>query len=112
MTMFDDRERAFEQVFVHNEEARFRALARRNKMLGQWAAEQLGLTGEKASTYVDEIKRSVVAAVVDEALVQRILADFETTGISWSEDQIREKMAELMAQAVIEVRSDEWKTSS
>ena len=108
MTMFDDRERAFEQVFVHNEEARFRALARRNKMLGQWAAEQLGLTGEKASAYIDEIKRSVVAAVVDEALVQRILVDFATTGISWSEDQIREKMAETMATASEQVRSSEW----
>ena len=112
MTMFDERERAFEQMFVHDEEARFRALARRNKLLGQWAAEQLGLSGERASAYIDEIKSSVVAAVVDEALVQRIRADFETAGVSWSEDQIREKMAELMAKAMIQVRSDEWKTSS
>jgi hypothetical protein len=110
MTTFDARERAFEQMFVHDEEARFRALARRNKLLGQWAAEQLGLSGEKASIYVDEIRTGVVAAVVDERLVERIRADFERNGVSWSEDQIREKMAELMAQAMIQVRSDEWKT--
>ncbi|WP_046866153.1 DUF1476 domain-containing protein [Microvirga massiliensis] len=111
MTMFDDRERAFEQMFVHNEEARFRALARRNKMLGQWAAEQLDLSGERTRTYIDEISHSVVAAVVDEALAERIRADFEAAGVSCPEDQIREKMAELMAQAVIQVRTDEWKSN-
>jgi hypothetical protein len=110
MAMFDNREHALEQMFVHDEEARFRALARRNELLGEWAAEQLGLSRERASACIRKIKSSVVAAVVDEALVQRIRANFETTGVSWSEDQIREKMAELMAQAMIQVRSDEWKT--
>ena len=108
MTLFNARERAFETMFVHDEEARFRALAKRNKLLGEWAAGELGLTGDKAGAYVIEISRSVVAAVVDESLVAKIRADFEKVGVSTSDDQIREKMSELMAVAVSQVRSSSW----
>lgn len=108
MTLFEDRERAFEQMFVHDEEARFRALARRNRLLGQWAATQLGLTGQKADDYVTEIGRSLVARVVDEGLVEKLRADFEANGVSFSDEQIREKMTELMAAAVTQVRSSTW----
>lgn len=108
MTLFQDRERAFEQLFVHDEEARFRALARRNKLLGQWAATQLGLTGGEADAYVSEISGSLVARVVDEGLVDRFRADFEAHGVHQSDDQIREKMSELMAAAISQVRSSTW----
>jgi hypothetical protein len=108
MTLFNDRERAFEQMFVHDEEARFRALARRNKLLGQWAASKMGLSGDKAEAYVREISRSVVAAVVDESLVERLRADFEAGGVNESEAQIRVKMSELMAEAMNQVRSSTW----
>ncbi|WP_201842157.1 DUF1476 domain-containing protein [Microvirga zambiensis] len=108
MTLFEDRERAFEQMFVHDEEAQFRALARRNKLLGQWAANQLGLTGTKADAYVNEISKSLVARVVDEGLVGKLRADFEANGVNQSDDQIREKMAELMAIAASQVRSSTW----
>jgi hypothetical protein len=106
MTLFDERERAFEEMFVHDEETRFKALARRNKLLGLWAAEQIGLSGEKASLYADEIRRSVVAAQPDMQLLQKIQTDFEVNGVDPSEDRIREKMGELMARAIMEVRSD------
>jgi hypothetical protein len=69
-------------MFVHDEEARFRTLARRNKLLGQWGATQLGLTGAKADGYVNEISRSVVAHVVAESLVEKLRADFATNGVS------------------------------
>ena len=108
MTLFNDRERAFEQIFVHDEEARFRALAKRNKRLGQWAAAQIGMTGENADAYVSEISRSVVAAVVDESLVDKLRVDFEAGGVSQSDDQIRAKMSELMATAISQVRSSSW----
>jgi hypothetical protein len=108
MTIFDDRERAFEQRFVHDEEARFRALARRNRLLGEWAAAQIGLNGETARAYAGEMTRSLVAAVVDENLVRRIRADFEASGVDASEDRIRGKMAELMSQAIEQVRADAW----
>lgn len=108
MTLFEDRERAFEQMFVHDEEARFRALARRNKLLGQWAATQLGLTGQKADAYVNEISRSLMARVVDESLVEKLRADFEANGVNQSDEQIREKMSELMAAAINQVRTNAW----
>lgn len=108
MTLFEDRERAFEQMFVHDEEARFRALARRNKLLGQWAATQIGLSGERADVYASEIGRSVVASVIDENLVEKLRADFVAHGMDLSDEQIREKMSELMAAAIVQVRSNVW----
>jgi hypothetical protein len=108
MTLFDDRERAFEQMFVHDEEVRFRALARRNNLLGKWAAARLGLTGERADAYVAEIGRSLVARIVDEGLVETLRADFEAGGVDQSKDEIRAKMAELMGVAVGQVRSSAW----
>ena len=81
MTLFEARERAFEQMFVHDEEARFRALARRNKLLGQWAATQIGLSGAKADAYVNEISQSLVARVVDEGLVEKLRVDFAANGV-------------------------------
>ena len=108
MTLFDERERAFEQMFVHDEEARFRALAKRNKLLGQWVAERLGLRGPEADSYIQEIGKSVMAAVVDESLVGKLSADFEARGIAVSGEQIREKMSDLMTTAVAQVRSTTW----
>ena len=108
MTLFQSREQAFEQMFVHDEEARFRALARRNKLLGQWAATQLGLKGGEADAYAAEISGSLVARVVDEGLVERFRADFAAHGVSQSDNQIRQKMSELMATAVSQVQSSGW----
>ena len=108
MTLFEDRERAFEQMFTHDEEARFRALARRSRLLGQWAATQLGLKGQKADDYVGEIGRILVARVVDNALVEKLRSDFDTNGVNLSDEQIRQKMAELMAAAVAQVQSKPW----
>jgi hypothetical protein len=108
MTMFDDRERAFEQRFAHDEEARFRALARRNRLLGRWAADQMGLSGAAAAAYADDLTKCVVTAVVDEGVVQRIRADFAARAVHQPEDRIRAKLAELMATAVEQVRHDSW----
>jgi len=106
MTTFDDREQAFERMFVHDEETRFRALARRNTVLGRWAAEQLGLSGPAASAYVDEIKKTIVVAQADEQVVRKLLHDFESADVPLSEGEIRERMAELLAKAIAEIRSD------
>src|SRR3954469_7329451 len=111
MTTFDDREQAFERMFVHDEEMRFKALARRNKVLGQWAAEQMGLSRQEASAYAEEIRRnSIVAAQDDEQVVRKLRQDIESAGISVSDEQIRdeqirEKMNELLARAVTQIRS-------
>ena len=105
MTTFDEREQAFERMFVHDEETRFRALARRNTVLGRWAAEQLGLSGPAASAYVDEIRKTIVAAQADEQVVRKLVHDFETAGVPISEGEIRERMGELLAKAIAEIRS-------
>src|SRR5215210_9493242 len=100
MTTFDEREQAFERMFVHGEDTRFRALARRNKVLGQWAAEQLGLSGQDASAYMEEIRNITVAAQGDEQILRKLRQDFEGAGVAVSESQVREKMSELLVKAV------------
>jgi len=105
MTTFDEREQAFERMFVHGEDTRFRALARRNKVLGQWAAEQLGLRGQDASAYMEEIRKSIVVAQGDEQMVRKLSHDFESAGIPLPEGEIRERMNELLAQAITQIKS-------
>src|SRR4051812_25805859 len=112
MTTFDDREQAFERMFVHDEEMRFKALAWRNKVLGQWAAEQMGLSRQEASAYAEEIRRNgIVAAQGDEQVVRKLRQDIESAGMRVSDEQIREKMNELLARAVTQIRSDQARRS-
>ena len=105
MTTFDEREQAFERMFVHDEETRFRALARRNTVLGRWAVEQLGLSGQDASAYMEEIRKSIVVAQGDEQIVRKLSRDFESAGVALSEGEIRERMNELLAQAITQIKS-------
>ena len=105
MTTFDDREQAFERMFVHDEDMRFRALARRNKVLGQWAAEQLGLSDQEAPTYVEEIRKSTVVAQGDEQIVRKLSHDFERAGVPVSEGEIQERMNEVLAKAIAQIKS-------
>ena len=106
MTLFDERERAFEKMFAHEEEMRFRGLALRNKLLGQWAAGQLGLSGQAALDYAQEIRSKTVAAGGDEMLVAKLRGDLASAGVDTSDVLIRTKMTELMAQAVSRIKAD------
>lgn len=105
MTTFDKREEGFEKRFALDEEQKFKAEARRNKLLGLWAAEQLGLSGDAATAYA----REVVAADYDEAghagMVRKISTDLGGKGIAVTEPQIRARMDELMAQAAAQVKA-------
>src|SRR5918997_3913591 len=89
MTMFDQRERAFENLFAHDEELRFRARARRNQLFACWAAEQLGLRASDFRTYVRSFVDGVVRPESEEALVARVRADFLAEGVETSEERIR-----------------------
>ncbi len=104
MSDFSDREKGFERKFVMDEEMRFKATARRNRMLGLWAAEKLGKTGEDADAYA----REVVAADFEEAgdadVLRKVKADLDAAGVGQSEHQIRRTMDELMAQAVEQLK--------
>jgi hypothetical protein len=101
MTTFNKREEGFEKKFAVDEELKFRAEARRNKLLGQLIAEKLGMSGEAATAYA----REVVAAVFegDGDVLQKVLKDIKARGVDMTEDQLRARMDELMAQAVAQV---------
>jgi hypothetical protein len=105
MTTFDKREEAFEKKFAIDEELKFKAVARRNRLLGLWAAEKIGLAGAEADSYA----RQVVAAEFDEggnaAVLAKILGDFGAKGVNVNEEEIRAHMDQLMAQAVAQVKA-------
>jgi len=105
MTSFDKRKDGFEQKFAHDEEMRFKAEARRNKLLGLWAAEKLGKSGAEAEAYA----KTVVAADFEEAgeedVFRKVRADFDAAKVEQSDHQIRRTMDELMAKAIEQVRA-------
>jgi hypothetical protein len=103
MTTFDKREEGFEKKFALDEEQKFKAEARRNKLLGLWVADKLGMSGEQANAYA----RDVVAADFEEAgaVVRKVMGDLTAKGIALTEPQLRVKMDELMATAVMQVKA-------
>lgn len=96
MTTFDDRESAFENKFVHDNEMMFKAVARRNKLLGYWAAELLGKTGDDAEAYSIEVVKSDFEEAGHDDVIRKVKGD---VGDKASEDDIRAKMAELLTVA-------------
>jgi hypothetical protein len=104
MTTFDKREEAFEEKFAHDEELRFKATARRNKMLGLWAAEKLGLTGSEAEAYAKEMVMVDFAEGPHDVFC-KVRQDFDAKGVVQSDHQIRRTMEELMAKAIFEVHT-------
>ena len=96
MTTFDDRENAFENKFAHDAEMQFKAEARRNKLLGLWAADLLGKSGEDAADYAKEVVKSDFEEAGDEDVFRKVSGDL---GDKASEADIRAKMVELMAVA-------------
>ncbi|WP_102224527.1 DUF1476 domain-containing protein [Acidimangrovimonas sediminis] len=96
MTTFDDRENAFESKFAHDAEMQFRAEARRNKLLGLWAAEMMGLTGTAASDYALTVVKADFAEPGHEDVVRRVVADLDGKA---SAADIRLKMSELLSVA-------------
>jgi hypothetical protein len=103
MTTFDRREEAFEKQFAHDEELKFKATARRNKMLGLWAAEKLGLKGPDADSYALSVVMLDLEGKTDVA--EKIGKDFEAKGVAQSAHQIERTMNELLAQAVADIKA-------
>jgi hypothetical protein len=106
MTSFDDREKGFERKFAHDEELRFRATARRNRLLGLWAAEQMGIVGDEAQAYAREVIKADLAEPGEEDVFRKLRADFDAKNVAQSDHQIRRKMAELMGEAVGQIESE------
>jgi hypothetical protein len=105
MTTFDKREEGFEKQFAHDEDLRFKAIARRNKMLGKWAAERQGLSGPEADAYAKEVVIADFEEAGEDDVFRKIRADFDAKGITLSDQDIRRQMHDLLAQAVTEVKA-------
>ena len=105
MTTFDKREEGFEKKFAHDEELRFKAMARRNRLLGQWAAEKLGLTGEAAAAYAKEVVMADFEEAGDDDVFRKVRKDFDEKSVTQSDHQIRRTMDELLEKAVAEIKS-------
>ena len=105
MTTFDKREEAFEKKFALDEELKFKAVARRNRLLGLWVAEKLGLAGDPANAYA----KTIVAAEFEEAggadLTHTVIRDLAAKGIAITEEQIRQKLDEFFIQAAAQVKA-------
>jgi hypothetical protein len=105
MTTFDKREEAFEKKFAIDEEERFKAVARRNRMLGQWAAEKLGKSTSEASAYAKDVVSAEFEGAGDESVVRKLMADLAAKGTATTEAEIRAKMGELLSVALAQVKA-------
>lgn len=105
MTTFDNRKDAFENKFAHDEELRFKAESRRNKLLGLWAAGLLGKTGADADAYAKEVIAADFEQAGEEDVFRKVRRDFDAAGVQQSDHQIRRTMDELMQQAIIQIRN-------
>lgn len=105
MTTFDDRERAYENLFAHDEELRFKALARRNRMLGVWAAGHLGKVGDDADAYAKEVVRADFDEPGDEDVFRKVRGDFDAAGVPIADDDIRRTMREMLVAAAEQITS-------
>ena len=92
MTTFDDRERAFETKFAHDEEMKFRITARRNRLLGEWAARQMKLSAAEAESYAKDVVRSDFEEAGDHDVVRKVLGDLTAAGIETDEASIQEAL--------------------
>ncbi|MDZ4362540.1 DUF1476 domain-containing protein [Brevundimonas sp.] len=107
MTTFDDREKAYEAKFALDQEQEFKAMARRNKLLGLWAAEKMGLNAESAEQYASAVVRADFEQPGDEDVFRKVAGDFEGSGLEIRESEIRRKMDEFGSIARDQVRAGE-----
>ncbi len=105
MAGFDNREKAFENKFAHDADLKFKAEARRNKMLGAWAAAKLGMTGDAVDAYVKEVRKADLAEAGDDDVVRKVMADFKAKGVAVGDAEVRKAMGEFLADAVKQIES-------
>lgn len=99
MTTFDDRERAFEAQFARDEDMQFRITARRNRLLGQWAAEQMGLTPEETDAYAKAVVQADFEEAGDEDVVRKLLGDLTAAGVETDEASVRKALHDQSVEA-------------
>lgn len=107
MTTFDDREQGFEKKFALDQEQEFKAGARRNRLLGEWAAALMGLQGDRIQEYSRAVVKSDLELPGDEDVLRKVFEDLKGSGVQVTEGEVRMKMAELLAQAREQVKAGE-----
>jgi hypothetical protein len=105
MTTFDNRKDAFENKFAHDEELRFKAMARRNKLLGLWAAELMGKSGADAEAYAKTVVMADFEEAGDDDVYRKVKGDLDAAGVAQSEHQVRRAMDELMSKAIDAIKA-------
>jgi hypothetical protein len=105
MSTFDKREEGFEKKYALDEEQKFKAEARRNRLLGMWVAEKLGITGDAATAYAKEVVAADFEEAGDGDVVRKVIGDLTAKGVAITEPELRVKMDELMATAVAQVKA-------
>lgn len=106
MTTFDNREKAFEKKFALDEELKFKAEARRNNLLGAWAAEKMGISGDAVADYQKAVRRADLEEAGDDDVFRKVRGDFDAKGISISDEELRDKMVSCMEQAITQIESE------
>lgn len=105
MTSMKDRQETFERKFVHDEEMKFRALSRRNKLLGLWAAEKLGKSGDDAEAYARDVIKADFEEAGDQDVIRKLRKDFDAAGVADTDAQIEAKMQDLLVVAIDQVKN-------
>jgi hypothetical protein len=105
MTTFDDREQAFERMFALDQDLKFRAEARRNRLLAEWAAAKLGIMGDQLQDYVRSVVKADLEEKGDEDVFRKLHNDFAAAGVKVSDTELRAAMGELLAKAVADVKA-------
>jgi hypothetical protein len=105
MTTFDKREEGFEKKFALDEEQKFKTIARRNRLLGMWAADQLGISGDEATAYAKEVVAADFEEAGDDDVMRKVEKDFAAKGVKLDGAAIRAKMNELLLEAIAQVKS-------
>lgn len=100
MTTFDERERAFENRFAHEQDVQFQAIARRNRAIGLWAAERLGKSGALADAYAASVVATGIAQAGDAIVLEKIRADLVAGGVNVTEGDINARMSALLGEAI------------
>ncbi len=103
---FNDRERAYEEKFAHDSELRFKAEARRNRLLGEWVAELLGLKGEEAEAYAREVVMADLKEPGSGDVFEKVRTDLDAKGVDVSDHRIHRRMEELLAEAMEQIKAE------
>ncbi len=106
MTTFDDREKAFEKKFAHDQDLKFRAESRRNRMVAEWAATKLGITGAAVDDYIKAVRKADLEEKGDDDVFRKLRKDFDAKGIQVSDTEIREVLLKFLGDAVNQIQKE------